>query len=88
MRVKYKVKSFCGLYEKNSLIDAFVLYEDVDTNNALIYLPRTSKENCGCLVMCNKENGSDFYIELSEDSYINLDSENSNLEIIKLLGKR
>lgn len=83
--IKYKTseKQAVGLIPNNSIINCFLMYEDVDSGNCLIYTPRRVSYigpdgvagvdvGCGSLSFAKKSPRKDYYVKSSSD-YVNLE---------------
>lgn len=82
--IKYKIseKQQIGLIPHDSIINCFLMYEDDDSGNCLIYIPRRATYidphgeegvdvGCGSLSFAKKCPKKDYYIKSSAD-YVNL----------------
>ncbi len=77
-KAKYLVSGFFGLIPKGTVIDCYVLNEDVD--KALVYHPAktiysydgelVSEDGCGCFEIC-KLNQNEQWESIHEESYCN-----------------
>ncbi len=88
-KIKYKIHNdeCIGLISKGTIIDCYLVYEDVDSDGGLIYFPKNIRytedgkdfidRGCGCLSFAVKSTKGDFYVR-KEDDYINLRDKDAN----------
>lgn len=69
-----KIKHYSEVDEEYE--DGYLVFEDVDGDKALIYLPPKDQWECGCLVFCNR-NG-EVYEDFDTDTFINLSNVDLN----------
>lgn len=98
-KIKYKIgrEECVGLIEPGTIINCYLVYEDLDGGSGLIYFPRNIKyisdgehitdEGCGCLSFAIKSNKGDFYVR-KESDYINLRDKDANVFESKIKKKK
>lgn len=80
-KVRYKVgKSGFALYDIGDIIDGYLVAQDEDTGVALIFFPE-DEEGCGSVTLCKEDirHKEETFINLYDDSYVNLDGEAESL---------
>jgi hypothetical protein len=77
-KIKYKVLSACGDADVGDVLDGFLLFRGVDSSVSIVYVPKTKKYECGCLIMCT-ENINGQYQELIHDSFVNLSDKDNKV---------
>lgn len=69
-KIKYKVTGPFGLRNEGDILDAYILFEDIDGDTVLVYHPSSRKHGeCGMLEFCKEKKG--VYVSYGE-GYINL----------------
>lgn len=82
-KIKYKASSDFGENREGDVVDAYVLLDGIDTNSALVYHPKTSKDTCASLEFC-RENRDGYWTEArAGDCYMNVDSQKLLTELAR-----
>ncbi len=82
-KIKYEVYGDFGLLNEGTIIDAYLVSQDNDTGNALIYHAK-DKYSCASVDICIFNKKTNCFRAIHPDAYINIDGK----DIFKSLIQR